>query len=666
MNIKQKTTLIIVIIIAVISLLIVNAWNSARGESDGVKTYAVALEYYKAEDYHKAYKAFGNVPSKSTLKSAAIYRQAKCAEFMQSPKLTQKHYRQLIRRFPDFTLSVRIKYLLAQNIYEQHPKRAKRKFQSIIKKYPKSEYAIASKYYLGLIQLRELEGVTNQTKLALDLQKAEDYFKDYLKDAPAGRYAIYSINKIKDLNRTTLTSEDNLIIARSYYALGEFDLAKKHLDSTNVAYSWCDIVKNYYELRNYAKVREYTEKGMARYSQYVDKKDMYKAIDLYLQSSSGNKNNALMYLSDLSKGKEGEDYIRYITCRNSAIELKDQCYAQLYQDFPKGQFAADALANVFYSNVKFGNYKSALKLGKEHLNKFPKSNSTPLVLFWLGKTEERAKNYEDSRVYYKRVMKDYPDTYYAYRAYVDMYRIENPLIVKDLTFKPVVFPYEKSKDGNMVVKLALLKDYGMVNELCKNDKFVQSWLAYEDGKYNTSVVLARDAMEEMTVKPPKTDFRWRLVYPIHYYDYAKEFALDNNPVLLLSIIKEESHFDPKATSGVGAKGLMQLMPQTASEVKNAYGIASSDQNYLYNPKINVQLGSLYFSKLKKINDGSEFYAVLSYNGGLGMVKSWRDKLTYQDRDDFLEQVPYPETQDYLKKVYRAYWNYARIYGSENE
>ena len=413
MNIKQKTTLIIVIIIAVISLLIVNAWNSARGESDGVKTYAVALEYYKAEDYHKAYKAFGNVPSNSTLKSAAIYRQAKCAEFMQSPKLTQKHYRQLIRRFPDFTLSVRIKYLLAQNIYEQHPKRAKRKFQSIIKKYPKSEYAIASKYYLGLIQLRELEGVTNQTKLALDLQKAEDYFKDYLKDAPAGRYAIYSINKIKELNRTTLTSEDNLIIARSYYALGEFDLAKKHLDSTNVAYSWCDIVKNYYELRNYAKVREYTEKGMARYSQYVDKKDMYKAIDLYLQSSSGNKNNALMYLSDLSKGKEGEDYIRYITCRNSAIELKDQCYAQLYQDFPKGQFAADALANVFYSNVKFGNYKSALKIGKEHLNKFPKSNSTPLVLFWLGKTEERAKNYEDSRVYYKRVMKDYPDTYYA-------------------------------------------------------------------------------------------------------------------------------------------------------------------------------------------------------------------------------------------------------------
>ena len=140
----------------------------------------------------------------------------------------------------------------------------------------------------------------------------------------------------------------------------------------------------------------------------------------------------------------------------------------------------------------------------------------------------------------------------------------------------------------------------------------------------------------------------------------------HNPVLLLSIIKEESHFDPKATSGVGAKGLMQLMPQTASEVKNAYGIASSDPNYLYNPKINVQLGSLYFSKLKKINDGSEFYAVLSYNGGLGMVKSWRNKLIYQDRDDFLEQVPYPETQDYLKKVYRAYWNYARIYGSENE
>lgn len=106
---------------------------------------------------------------------------------------------------------------------------------------------------------------------------------------------------------------------------------------------------------------------------------------------------------------------------------------------------------------------------------------------------------------------------------------------------------------------------------------------------------------------------------------------------------------------------MQLMPQTANEVKNSYGIATSDANYLYDPRMNIQLGSLYFSQLKKLNDGNEFFAVLSYNGGLGMVRNWRNNLNYSNRDDFLEQVPYPETQNYLKKVYKAYWNYARIY-----
>ncbi len=664
MNLKQKSILIMVIICSVIAIIIINSWNGFRSESDGLRMYAQALELYKAGDFHKAYNAFSKVSSGSALKPAAIYRQARCAENMQSPKLVKKHYRYLTRRYPNFTLSVRIKYLLAQNIYEQSPKKSKKYFKSIVSKYPKSEYAIASKYYLGLIQILELQGVTNQTKLALDLQKAEDYFKDYLKNAPAGRYAIASINKLKELNTNTLSGEENLIIARSYYALGEFELAAKHLDKTNFAYSWCDIVKNYYELRNYAKVKEIAEKGVAGYSQYVEKDDLYKAIDLYLQSQTGNKNNAIAYLKDISAGKEGEDYITYISCTNSSSDLKDSCFSNLYTKFPRGRFAADALSKLMLANIRYGRYQTAKKLGQEHLSKYPKVLSTPLVLFWLGKTEERSKNYEGARYYYKKVMDTYPDSYYAYRAYIDMYRITEPLFVKDLIEKPVVFPYEHSRDGDLVVKLALLKDYGLVNELCKNDKFVQSWLAYEKGDFNSSVVLARDAMEKLDKKPPKTDFRWRLVYPVHYYDIIKEFTLNNNPLLLLAMVKEESHFDAKAVSSVGARGLMQLMPQTANELKVSYGLNYPDSNYLFNPRYNIQLGSMYMSKLKKINDGSEFYAILSYNGGAGMVRTWRNNLIYSDRDDFLEQIPYSETQNYLKKVYKAYWNYVRIYGVE--
>ncbi len=661
MNLKKIIIIGIIAVFLLMLALLGLAWHRGLSESDGIFAYSQALELYKGEDYKKAYDRFAKVPNRAALKPAAIYRQAKCAEKMQSSQLANKLYKKLIRKYPNFSLSVKLKYLLAQNIYDESPKKSKKKFESIVKKYPNSEYAIASKYYLGVIQVQELSEITNPTKLELCTQKAEDYFRDYLKDAPAGRYAIYSINNLKDL-KSNLSSEDNLIIARSYYALGEFELARMHLDRTNSADSWCDIVKNYYELNNYPKVKEFTEKGLSLYSQNVKKEDLYSAVDLYLQTQVGNKSQALANLSNLAKGKYGEDYIKYLTCQNAPYEFRDNCYSELYYNFQEGQFAADALSNVMFANIKAENYYQAKQLGLEHLKKYPKVKSTPFVLFWMAKTEERLKNYEGSREYYKAVTELYPDSYYAYRAYIDRYRIDNSLFADDIIDKPIVFPYEQSKDGNLVVKLALLKDYGLVNELCKNDKFVQSWLAYERGDYNTSVVLARDAMDKLETKPPKTDFRWRLVYPVHYYNDIKEFMLNNNPVLVLSVIKEESHFDTKATSAVSAKGLMQLMPQTAEEVRIGYGLNFEDANYLYNPRNNIQLGCMYLSKLKKINNGNNFLAILSYNGGAGMVKSWQNRLKYSDFDEFLEQVPYSETQNYLKKVYKAYWNYARIYG----
>ena len=128
MNLKQKLILIIVIICSLIAIAIVNTWSGFRSESDGLRIYAQALELYKAQDYHKAYNEFSRVSSKSVLKPAAIYRQARCAEYMHSPKLVMKHYKKLINKYPDFTLSIRIKYLLAQSIYEQSPKKSKKTF----------------------------------------------------------------------------------------------------------------------------------------------------------------------------------------------------------------------------------------------------------------------------------------------------------------------------------------------------------------------------------------------------------------------------------------------------------------------------------------------------------------------------------------------------------
>ena len=164
-------------------------------------------------------------------------------------------------------------------------------------------------------------------------------------------------------------------------------------------------------------------------------------------------------------------------------------------------------------------------------------------------------------------------------------------------------------------------------------------------------------MEELTVKPPFTDLRWRLIYPLHYYEIADKYKGNNNPIIIESIIKEESHFNPYAKSPTGAGGLMQLMPATYAEiVKN-----NKLPNDIFNPENNIRGGSVYYESLKKVLGNKDLYAISAYNGGIGSVTGWFSKLIYNDTDEFVEQIPYPETKNYVKKVLRSYWVYGNIY-----
>jgi soluble lytic murein transglycosylase len=105
---------------------------------------------------------------------------------------------------------------------------------------------------------------------------------------------------------------------------------------------------------------------------------------------------------------------------------------------------------------------------------------------------------------------------------------------------------------------------------------------------------------------------------------------------------------------------MQLMPTTAHDIGNKYGI-NFNTSYLFNPELNIQLGNLYYSTLREAFGGKDISAISAYNGGIGSVSGWRINLNYTDTDEFVEQIPYEETKNYVKKVFRSYWNYVKIY-----
>ena len=645
--------LYVVIFLAILTAVYF-VYNHISSEDRVINYYKQALEVYKDSDYETAYQLFAKVPSASSLKGPALFRQARCATNIDKKELAIKKYNKILHSNSKSSIVPISEYNMANLLFQLKDKKAKKHFKNIIKKHPTSDYAIASEYFFGLIELENLPESEKEKIKAKE--RAFNSFKTYIEKSPGGRYSIKSVDEILNLD-IKLKNYDNLLIAKAYYANGEYEKAQEFLNKTTLSESWVDFAKNEYKLGNYDKAKYYTSYGLKESAQTIEPEDIYEIIDNYISIYKTRK-EGISALVGANYTSTGADYISYLNC-NEVVgkEYKEACYRTLYEKYPNGQFSADALYNLFLAKYLQKKYYDAQRLGFLHLKKFPNVKSSPAVTYYMGRIAFKLKHYENANNYYKETISKYPDSYYAYRANYNLYKDDGVLPFVNITPNVVVFPYKKSLENNLVVKLALLKDYDLVEELCKKDKFIQSWIAYQKENYTISAILARNAMDELATKPDFEDLRWRLVYPLHYYDIVEQYKGNNNPIILQSIIKEESHFNPYATSIVKAAGLMQLMPTTYNEIVKNKGLSGD----IFDPVNNIRAGSSYYEGLRKSLGNKDLYAISAYNGGIGSVTNWFSKLIYNDTDEFVEQIPYPETKNYVKKVLRSYWVYGNVY-----
>lgn len=155
------------------------------------------------------------------------------------------------------------------------------------------------------------------------------------------------------------------------------------------------------------------------------------------------------------------------------------------------------------------------------------------------------------------------------------------------------------------------------------------------------------------------------VYKLEYTEYVKKYANEYNvdEYLIYAIIKAESNFEPNAESHRGAKGLMQLMYSTAEDISKRIGIELNEDNIL-EPGININLGTKYISMLiQKYNNIN--LALAAYNAGSGNVDGWIEKGTLKSDGSDIENVPFTETNNYVRKILRDYEIYINIYEESN-
>lgn len=157
---------------------------------------------------------------------------------------------------------------------------------------------------------------------------------------------------------------------------------------------------------------------------------------------------------------------------------------------------------------------------------------------------------------------------------------------------------------------------------------------------------------------------WRRAYPAHLLGPIRTRARDRvDPFLVAALIREESVYDPRAVSPVGAIGLMQLMPETGRRVARAAGLSDFSVDQLYTPEVNLTLGVRYLADLLDRFAGNEAYAVAAYNAGPEAVTRWLENGPPRAIEEFIEEIPYVETRAYVKRVLRSAWLYHALYGA---
>ena len=541
---------------------------------------------------------------------------------------------------------------------------SKERIKLITKKYSESDYADAANYFLGVL--------TKET----DKKKAKEYFINYINDAPNGKYSLLAIKEIISLNEE-LSQRDYLAIGASLLKNEHYKEAIEYLDKVNIEDSWGYLTVANKKTGNNKIAKQIFLNNISKYSKNGSESQQLAVEDfvsLFRSRQQGLKEAKT--ICDKSKCKLN-DYIMYNLISFSDKQTKLEYYNRIYEEFPDGKYAADALFNSEFYDYLSGKYDNAIIKGKKHQSKYSNKKSAPAALYWLAKSYDKKRNISEANNTYSKIYNKYSDSYYGYLSSAKINKIDNPYNIENFTTLPEAFididlpilhanlPINSTKK---IEDLLEVKDFKIFEYADFENEIVKSWVAYYEGDLSKASVIAEKIFNKFDTKPTIDDDIYKLIYPIGYSSLINKYGVKAqkiSPYLLLSLIRKESRFNKNSVSSVGAIGLMQLMPDTAkyisSIIKKPY-----DKSKLFDSEYNINLGTNYYNYIKTNHHSEDVLAIASYNSGHGAVSKWinlNSGINKNNYDEFVEKIPYPETKDYVKQIYQNYWMYTRIYNS---
>lgn len=298
------------------------------------------------------------------------------------------------------------------------------------------------------------------------------------------------------------------------------------------------------------------------------------------------------------------------------------------------------------------------------------------ALFYRSRALTKIDKKEDAKFQLEKIIKDDFFGYYGLVAYYELGR-KLPALSKMIVDKS--FPYDLELSFLKPAEKNIFQDLIKYQEVTIAEHAVSILSKSPENQVNLGIYLAEKGNRYLPLFAGygklNNDARievllshGQLLYPQPHLSYVKSMSEKTSiPVsLIYSIMKQESAFNEKTRSPADALGLMQMIPRLAKQLSKKFNIAYKIPEDLFNPEINIQLGSFELMEQIKKQDGQMTYVAAAYNAGPSALNGWLKSRNRSDILEFIEEIPYDETRTYVKLIARNKLFYDRVSKRDEE
>ena len=520
-----------------------------------------------------------------------------------------------------------------------------------------------------------LEENPNQPELLLIVAK-------YAADAPG-------VNEIRDKlvaeYEEELQPEDWQAIAAGYWQLGLYEKA---------ATAYEKAPKTSENLYRIARGLHLSKKRTAA-------KEGYKQL-LASYPEAKETGRGLLHLASLSKGEEAFNYLEQVIAnfgnfaprallerarildRLNNPQTAAETRQFLLDHYPNSDAAAQWLWFKAIKAASKEDFAAAWKFARSITENNSDSYLAAKAAFWIGKWAQKLERPEDAKASFQYLLATHPESYYSWRAASILGKpVGDFTNLREIMPEPTQYPSRLPllAGSPALQELYLLgqdeevarlweAEIGERNTLTVTEQYSEGLLLLSQEKYLLGInqiwrlSQREDPQDKAEWKALRqTPEYWQALFPLPYYETIEKWSGERklNPLLVAALMRQESRFEKEIRSPVEATGLMQVLPSTGKWVAEKINL----ENYtLINPDDNINLGTWYFDYTHQQYKNNSLLAIASYNAGPNQVKEWVNKYDLTDLDVFIENIPFGETEDYVRSVLGNYWNYVRIYNPE--